>query len=177
MKLLTLTLMTAISSLHASNLYDHKLKTIDGEETSLSEHKGKVILMVNVASRCGFTRQYKGLEELYQKYKEKGLVICGFPCNQFGGQEPGSESDIKEFCSTKFGVSFPMYSKIDVNGPTRHPLYEEIIGDNGPLKGKIKWNFGKILIGKDGKPIDRFGSMTSPTSGKLIKAIEKSLEG
>jgi glutathione peroxidase len=145
--------MTAITSLNASNLYDHKLQTIDGEETSLSEHKGKVVLMVNVASRCGFTRQYKGLEELYQKYKVKGLVICGFPCNQFGGQEPGSESDIKEFC------------------------YRDIIGENGPLKGNIKWNFGKILLGKNGQPIDRFGSMTSPSSKKLIKAIETALEG
>jgi glutathione peroxidase len=177
MKLLTLLSMTAITSLQGANLYDHKLKTIDGEDTSLSEHQGKVILMVNVASRCGFTRQYKGLEELYTKYKDKGLVICGFPCNQFGGQEPGSEADIKEFCSTKFGVSFPMYSKIDVNGPNRHPVYEDIIGDNGPLKGNIKWNFGKILVGKDGKPIDRFGSMTSPSSKKLIKAIEEALEG
>jgi glutathione peroxidase len=177
MKIFTIILMTAISSLHASNLYDHKLQTIDGEDTTLSEHKGKVILLVNVASRCGFTRQYKGLEELYQKYKSNGLVICGFPCNQFGGQEPGSESEIKEFCSTKFGVTFPMYSKIDVNGPKRHPIYQDIIGENGPLKGNIKWNFGKILLGKDGQPIDRFGSMTSPSSKKLIKAIETALEG
>jgi glutathione peroxidase len=177
MKIFTIILMTAISSLHASNLYDHKLQTIDGEDTTLSEHKGKVILLVNVASRCGFTRQYKGLEELYQKYKNNGLVICGFPCNQFGGQEPGSESEIKEFCSTKFGVTFPMYSKIDVNGPKRHPIYQDIIGENGPLKGNIKWNFGKILLAKDGQPIDRFGSMTSPSSKKLIKAIETALEG
>ena len=98
MKLFIISLMTAITSLQGANLYEHKLKTIDGEETSLSEHKGKVILMVNVASRCGFTRHYKGLEELYQKYKDKGFVICGFPCNQFGGQEPGSEAEIKEFC-------------------------------------------------------------------------------
>ena len=177
MKLITLLFMTAISTAQASNLYEHKLKTIEGENTSLSEHKDKVVLMVNVASRCGFTRQYKGLEELYQKYKDKGLVICGFPCNQFGGQEPGTENEIKEFCSSKFGVTFPMYSKIDVNGPTRHPLYEDIIGDKGPLKGKIKWNFGKILLGKDGKPIERFGSMTSPSSKKLIQLIEKSLQG
>ena len=134
MKLFIISLMTAITSLQGANLYEHKLKTIDGEETSLSEHKGKVILMVNVASRCGFTRQYKGLEELYQKYKDKGLVICGFPCNQFGGQEPGSEAEIKEFCSAKFGVSFPMYSKIDVNGPDRHPIYKDIIGRKRPIK-------------------------------------------
>ena len=160
-----------------SSLYDYKLETIDGESTTLTEHKGKVILMVNVASRCGFTRQYKGLEELYRKYNAKGLVICGFPCNQFGGQEPGTEDDIKSFCATKFGVTFPMYSKIKVNGPDRHPLYESIIGEKGPLKGNIKWNFGKILIGKDGVPIEKFGSMTSPSSKKLVKAIESALNG
>ena len=122
-------------SLSASpSLYEHQLKSIDGENTSLSEHKGKVILMVNVASRCGFTRQYKGLEELYKQYKDKGLVVCGFPCNQFGGQEPGSESEILSFCSSKFGVTFPMYSKIEVNGPNRHPLYEAIIATRGHLK-------------------------------------------
>ena len=172
-----LAILSIVMTTSAKSIYEHELKSIDGKTTSLAEHKGKVILMVNVASRCGFTRQYRGLEELYDKYKDKGLVVCGFPCNQFGGQEPGSEAEIKEFCSTKFGVSFPMYSKIDVNGPNRHPIYADIIGDNGPLKGNIKWNFGKILVGKDGKPIDRFGSMTSPTSKKLIKAIEEALEG
>ena len=160
-----------------SSLYDYPLKTIDGESTTLAEHKGKVILMVNVASRCGFTRQYKGLEELYRQYKDKGLVICGFPCNQFGGQEPGTEDEIKSFCSTKFGVTFPMYSKIDVNGANRHPLYESIIGDKGPLKGNIKWNFSKILVDKSGVPVERFGSMTSPSSKKLSKAIESALNG
>ena len=175
MKLISLALMTALSSAYAGSVYDHKLKDIDGKETSLAEHKGKVILMVNVASKCGFTRQYKGLEELHQKFKDKGLVVCGFPCNQFGGQEPESEKKIKEFCSSKFGVTFPMYSKIDVNGPNRHPLYESIVGEKGPLKGNIRWNFGKILIGKDGKPIERYGSMTSPSSKKLLKAIEAAL--
>ncbi|MDG1138285.1 MAG: glutathione peroxidase [Opitutales bacterium] len=175
---LSFLISTLTMSLSAqSSLYDYKLETIDGESTTLTEHKGKVILMVNVASRCGFTRQYKGLEELYRKYNAKGLVICGFPCNQFGGQEPGTEDDIKSFCATKFGVTFPMYSKINVNGPDRHPLYESIIGEKGPLKGNIKWNFGKILIGKDGVPIEKFGSMTSPSSKKLIKAIESALNG
>ena len=122
--------LAIIMTATAKSIYDHDLKSIDGESTTLAEHKGKVILMVNVASRCGFTRQYKGLEELYDKYKDEGLVVCGFPCNQFGGQEPGSESEIKEFCSTKYG-----------------------------------------------NPIDRFGSMTSPTSRKLIKAIEEALQG
>lgn len=177
MKAFLLAFMTALSSAHAGSVYDHKLKDIDGKDTSLAQHKGKVILMVNVASRCGFTGQYKGLEELHQKFKDKGLVVCGFPCNQFGKQEPGSEKEIKEFCSTKYGVTFPMYSKIDVNGPNRHPVYEEVIGEKGPLKGNIRWNFGKILIGRDGKPIERYGSTTSPGSKKLIKAIEKALEG
>jgi len=177
MKLIPFILLSIMSSLSASTVYDHELHDIDGEKTSLSAHEGKVLLLVNVASRCGFTRQYKGLEELHQSYKDKGLVVCGFPCNQFGGQEPGSDSEIKEFCSTKFGVTFPMFSKIDVNGEGRHPLYESIIGENGPLKGNVKWNFTKILIGKDGKPIERFGSMTSPTSKKLIKAIEAALAG
>ena len=177
MKLLPLILASIMSTLSAATVYDHELLDIDGEKTTLATHKGKVLLLVNVASKCGFTRQYKGLEELHQSYKDKGLVICGFPCNQFGGQEPGSESEIKEFCSTKFGVSFPMFSKIDVNGESRHPLYESIIGEKGPLKGNVKWNFTKILIGKNGKPIDRFGSMTSPSSKKLIKAIEAALAG
>ena len=179
MKFLFTTSLLLMSSLASASsqppVYDFEIKTIEGETTTLAQHKGKVILMVNVASRCGFTRQYKGLEELYAKYNEKGLVVCGFPCNQFGGQEPGTEEEIKEFCSSKFGVTFPMYSKINVNGPDRHPLYESIIGENGPLKGNVKWNFGKILVGKDGKPIDRFGSMTSPSSRKLIKAIEDAM--
>lgn len=179
MKIITsiLTIFITMSMSAASSLYDFELKSITGDKTSLAEHKGKVILMVNVASKCGFTRQYKGLEELYQKYKDKGLVICGFPCNQFGGQEPGSEAQILSFCSSKYGVSFPMYSKIDVNGANRHPLYEAIIGEKGPLKGNIKWNFGKILVGKDGTPIERFGSMTSPSSKKLVNEIEKALQG
>ena len=160
-----------------SALHDFSMKDIDGTEQSLADFAGKVVLVVNVASACGLTPQYKGLEALQQKYAEHGFAVLGFPCNQFGGQEPGSESEIKEFCSTKFGVSFPMFSKIDVNGEYRHPLYESIIGENGPLKGNVKWNFTKILIGKDGIPIDRFGSMTSPTSKKLIKAIEEALAG
>ena len=158
-------------------IYDYKAKDIDGNDVDLSVYQDKVLLVVNVASGCGFTPQYEGLQKLYEKYGEQGFEVLGFPCNQFGGQEPGSESEIKKFCSTKYGVSFPMYSKIKVNGPDRHPLYEGIIGDKGPLKGNIKWNFGKILLGKDGKPIDRFGSMTSPSSKKLIQAIEEALQG
>ena len=164
------------ANLEAKSIYDHKLIDIDGKETSLAEHKGKVLLIVNVASRCGFTRQYKGLEALFKEHKDKGLVVCGFPCNQFGGQEPGSEKEIKEFCSTRYGVTFPMYAKLSVNGTDRHPLYETLVGEASETKGKVKWNFTKILVSRDGKPIARFGSLTFPSSGKLRKAIEKALE-
>lgn len=165
-----------MTSTTTASIFEHKLSLLDGEETSLAEHKGKAILIVNVASRCGFTKQYKGLEEMYLKYKNQGLVVCGFPCNQFGKQEPGSDKEIKEFCTTNFGVTFPMYSKIEVNGAGRHSLYETLVGKDSPTKGNVKWNFTKILVGRDGKPIDRFGSLTSPSSTKLRKAIEKALE-
>ena len=174
-EILILLSMLITSSITAKPIYELQLLDIDGRKTSLEKFKGKVILIVNVASKCGFTRQYKGLEELYSKYKEQDLVICGFPCNQFGGQEPGSEKEIKEFCSTKFGVTFPMYSKIKVKGEGIHPLYELLTGKDSPTKGNVKWNFTKILVGREGKPIDRFGSLTSPSSSKLRKVIEKAL--
>ena len=165
-----------MTSTSTASIFEHKLSLLDGEETSLAEHKGKAILIVNVASRCGFTKQYSGLEKLYREYEGKGFVICGFPCNQFGKQEPGSDKEIKEFCTANFGVTFPMYSKIEVNGAGRHSLYETLVGKDSPTKGNVKWNFTKILVGRDGKPIDRFGSLTSPPSTKLRKAIEKALE-
>ncbi|MFP6887774.1 MAG: glutathione peroxidase [Opitutales bacterium] len=168
--------MANTSSLSSKSVYEHKLVDIDGRETSLKEHEGKVLLIVNVASRCGFTGQYAGMEKLYRAYKDKGLVVCGFPCNQFGRQESGSDKEIKEFCTTKFGITFPIYSKIEVKGLGRHPLYEALTEKDSPTKGTIKWNFTKILVGREGKPIDRFGSLTSPSSGKLRKAIEKALE-
>ena len=174
--LLTLIIMATSVQLSAVSAYDHKLVDIDGNETSLQKYKGKVLLIVNVASRCGFTRQYKGLEALHKELEGEGLVLCGFPCNQFGGQEPGTEKEIKAFCSSKYGVTFPMFSKIAVNGPERHPLYETLVGDESPIKGKVKWNFTKILVGRDGIPIARFGSLTFPSSGKLRKAIQKALE-
>jgi len=174
-KILILAIMITTININAKSLYDCNIYDIDGRETTLNPYKGKVILIVNVASKCGFTRQYKGLEELYSKYKEQGLVICGFPCNQFGGQEPGSEKEIKEFCSTKYGVTFPMYSKISVKGKRIHPIYELLTGKDSPTKGSVKWNFTKILVSKTGNPIDRFGSLTSPSSSKLRKAIEKAL--
>ena len=173
---LILLTMSITTNIIAKPIYEHQLLDIDGSETSLEKFKGKVMLIVNVASKCGFTRQYKGLEELYSKYKSKGFVVCGFPCNQFGKQEPANEKEIKEFCTIKFGVTFPMFSKIEVNGSARHPLYESLIGNDSPIKGNVKWNFTKILVGRDGIPIDRFGSLTSPSSSKLRKAIEKALE-
>jgi len=177
MKALIPLLIVAINvPLAAMSIYDHKLVDIDGNETSLKEYEGKVLLIVNVASRCGFTRQYKGLEALHKEFEGKGLVICGFPCNQFGGQEPGGEEEIKAFCSSKYGVTFPIYSKISVNGAERHPLYECLVGEKSPTKGKVKWNFTKILVGRDGIPVNRFGALTFPSSGKLRKAIEKALE-
>jgi len=173
---LILLTMSITTNIIAKPIYVHQLLDIDGSETSLEKFKGKVILIVNVASKCGFTRQYKGLEELYEKYKSKGFVVCGFPCNQFGKQEPANDKEIKEFCTIKFGVTFPMFSKIEVNGTARHPLYESLVGNDSPTKGNVKWNFTKILVGRDGIPIDRFGSLTSPSSSKLRKAIEKALE-
>ena len=136
-----------------SSIYDFTVKDIDGREVKLSDYKDKVVLIVNVASKCGFTKQYSGLQELYTKYKDKGLVILGFPCNQFGGQEPGTESEIKNFCSANFDVTFPMFSKIDVNGDYTAPLYSYLKkNQKGILNSEdIKWNFTKFLIDKTGK--------------------------
>tara|TARA_Y100000588_G_scaffold197244_1_gene211234 strand:- start:7679 stop:8221 length:543 start_codon:yes stop_codon:yes gene_type:complete len=173
--LLLIIIMVTNTQIITASVYEHALVDISGKKTSLKEHKGKVLLIVNVASKCGFTRQYKGLEALYLKYKDRGLVICGFPCNQFGGQEPGSEKEIKEFCSINYGVTFPLYSKIRVKEPDQHPLYAELLGPDSAAKGKVRWNFAKILVGRDGQPISRFGSLTSPTSGKLQRAIEGAL--
>jgi len=164
-----------IKTMSGSIDYNTPLITIDNQPTSLAEHEGKVLLIVNVASKCGFTGQYKDLEDLYQKYRDQGLVILGFPCNQFGGQEPGTNEDIKAFCSLTYGVSFPMFSKIDVNGPNQHPLFASLTGDGSPFPGKIKWNFSKFLISRDGKILGRFGSMTNPQSSKIITAIEQAI--
>lgn len=167
---------TLISSAFAQTpVLDAKVKTIDDKETSLAEQKGKVILVVNTASKCGFTKQYAGLEKLYKKFKSNGLVVAGFPCNQFRGQEPGTNAEIATFCTEKFGVTFPMYSKIEVNGANRHPLYSALAGEASPFPGDIKWNFTKFLIGKNGKILGRFESKIAPDSPELIKAIETAL--
>jgi glutathione peroxidase len=145
-------------------VYDFRIKTIDGVEVSLSDYKGQVLLMVNVASRCGFTPQYKGLEELYRKYHDRGLAILGFPCNQFGSQEPGSASEIKTFCETNYNITFPLFSKIDVNGQNAHPLYEFLKGVKRGIFGtrNIKWNFTKFLVDRKGNPIKRYSPRVKP---------------
>src|SRR5947199_6798238 len=155
-----------------ASLYEIPLKDINDKATSLKVYKGKVLLVVNVASQCGLTPQYKALEALDQKYKDKGFTVLGFPCNQFGRQEPGSNEEIKQFCSSKYNVTFPMFDKIDVNGPNRHPLYTTLAGKDSPYPGDIKWNFNKFLISSDGKIIKRFDSKVAPDSAELTQAIE-----
>ena len=152
-----------------------RMKGIDGKDVSLADYQGKVLLFVNVASKCGYTRQYKGLEALYEKNKDKGLVVLGFPCNQFGGQEPGTEEEIQQFCTSKFGVKFPMFAKIEVNGPNQHPLYKALIEGAPDNHADIKWNFEKFLIGKDGKVVKRFGSKAEPDAKDFVAAVEAEL--
>jgi glutathione peroxidase len=153
-------------------LYDIEAQTIDGANKPLRDYAGKVLLIVNVASKCGFTPQYKGLEALYEKYADRGLVVLGFPCNQFGAQEPGSESEIATFCSTTYGVNFPMFAKIDVNGEKAHPLYKQLKHDAPGLLGSeaIKWNFTKFLVDRSGKVVRRYAPTDTPQS------IEKDIE-
>ena len=159
----------------AASMYDLTVKDIDGKDVSLSAYKGKVVLIVNVASKCGFTPQYKALEATYEKYKDQGFVILGFPCNQFHSQEPGTDADIKQFCTSKYGVTFPMFDKIEVNGDNRAPLYVWLAGPTSPFPGDITWNFNKFLIGKDGAIIKRFDSKTTPDSTDLTSEVEKAL--
>ncbi|MFN7684614.1 MAG: glutathione peroxidase [Oligoflexia bacterium] len=156
-------------------IYDFEVRTIDGKTTTLAEHKGKALLVVNVASKCGFTPQYEGLEALYKKYKDRGFVVLGFPCNQFGAQEPGSESEIQGFCSLNYGVSFPMYAKVEVNGDSAHPLYAFLKKQGKGILGTeaIKWNFTKFLVDKQGTVVERFAPQTTPSS--LEKEVEKLL--
>jgi glutathione peroxidase len=166
------TLMLTASALTAGSVLDVPVKDIKGKDTSLKAYAGKVILVVNVASKCGLTKQYDALEATYQKFKGQGLVVAGFPCNQFGGQEPGSNEEILKFCTSKFNVTFPMFDKLEVNGPGRHPLYKELIGAGGK---DIGWNFGKFLVGRDGKVIARFEPRTAPDAPEFVKAIETAL--
>ncbi|ULQ45604.1 glutathione peroxidase [Flagellatimonas centrodinii] len=158
-----------------TSLYDIEVNTIQRQPQSMADYKGKVLLVVNVASKCGFTPQYKGLEALYRQYKDRGLEILGFPCDQFGHQEPGSEEEIASFCSMNYEVSFPMFAKIEVNGDGAHPLYRKLKSDAPGVLGSegIKWNFTKFLIDRDGKVVKRYGSVDKPES--IAADIEKLL--
>ncbi|MEZ5181709.1 MAG: glutathione peroxidase [Acidimicrobiales bacterium] len=159
-----------------STLHDFTATSIAGQEVDLSEYRGKVVLVVNTASKCGFTPQYEGLEALYERYRDRGLVILGFPCDQFGHQEPGTESEIQEFCQLNYGVSFPMFSKVDVNGADAHPVYRWLRSEKGGVLGdRIKWNFTKFLVGPDGAVVGRYASTTKPE--KLAADIEALLPG
>lgn len=165
------------ASAFAADISKIPFKTADGKETSLAAYSGKVVLLVNVASKCGHTKQYTGLQKLYEDNKDKGLVILAFPCNNFGGQEPGTIEEIEKFCSTTYNVTFPIMDKIDVKGKDQHPLYTALTGKDGAFPGDVKWNFGKILIGKDGKPVARFESATKPDSKELADAITAAMGG
>jgi glutathione peroxidase len=157
------------------SIYDTKVTTLTGEQKDLSEYRGKVLLVVNTASKCGFTPQYTGLEKLYEDFREQGLEVLGFPCNQFGKQEPGDEAEIGEFCETRFGVQFPMHAKVDVNGSDTHPLYARLKHEAPGLLGSeaVKWNFTKFLVDRSGNVVSRFAPKDKPE--KLRGSIEKLL--
>ncbi len=170
-------LVMSASLLAASSVYDFTLPSLDGKPLPIANFKGKVILMVNVASRCGFTPQYTALESIYEKYKDQGFVILGFPANNFGSQEPGTNAEIKKFCSTKYSVTFPMYSKISVKGDDQTPLYQYLTKNANPaLSGDIKWNFTKFLVDRNGNVVQRFEPETTPDSPEVVGAIEKLLK-
>ena len=168
----------------AETVYDIPVNRIDGAPASLGDYKGKVVLVVNVASKCGLTPQYEGLEKLYENYMDKGLVVTGFPANEFGGQEPGTNAEVAEFCTTNFGVKFPMFEKIVVKGEGQHPLYAALtkavpvaegVGDRAPADGLVLWNFEKFLVGKDGHVARRFSPRMTPDDPIIVTAIEEEL--
>jgi glutathione peroxidase len=159
------------AAMSGASVHDFTLPSIDGEAAPLSQYKGKTLLIVNVASKCGFTGQYSGLQELYEKYKDRGLVVLGFPANNFGGQEPGSNSEIKQFCSRTYNVTFPMYAKISVQGQDQADLYKYLT----TAGGEVKWNFTKFVLGPDGQVVQKFDSSVDPLSDELTAVIEKTL--
>jgi glutathione peroxidase len=170
-------LVLAGSLFAASGIYTFTLNSIDGQPTPLANYKGKVVLVVNVASQCGYTPQYSALEATYEKYKDKGFVILGFPANNFGAQEPGTNEEIKTFCTRKYSVTFPMYSKISVKGADQAPLYAYLTKDTGTgISGEIKWNFTKFLVDRNGNVVQRFEPEVTPDSKEVIAAIEKQLK-
>jgi glutathione peroxidase len=161
------------------SLYDIPVQTLAGEPTTLREYAGRPMLIVNVASKCGLTPQYEQLQQLHEKYGPRGLAVLGFPCNQFMGQEPGTPEEIQEFCSTNYSVSFPLYSKIEVNGDDRHPLYAELeqAADSDGAAGDVQWNFEKFLVGPDGSVSHRFRPRTEPTAPEVVAAVDAAVEG
>jgi glutathione peroxidase len=158
-------------------IYDAPVRTLEGGPADLSDYEGKALLIVNVASQCGLTPQYSGLQELHETYGSRGFEVLGFPCNQFGAQEPGNSDEIAQFCETNYGVSFPLFEKIEVNGEGRHPLYQDLtaVADAEGEAGDIQWNFEKFLVSPDGKNVRRFRPMTTPDDPTLVEAIEESL--
>ena len=159
------------------SLYDIPLTTLDGNPTTLGEHRGQVLLIVNVASKCGYTPQYAGLEALHERYRDQGFTVLGFPCNQFLFQEPGGAEKIQEFCSTTYGVTFPLFEKLKVRGRGQHPLYAELTkaADASGKAGNVKWNFEKFLVGRDGRVAGRFRTKVTPEDPALVSAIEAAL--
>jgi glutathione peroxidase len=177
-KILISTALTTVSMLAASSIYDFTLDSISGQPVSLAQYKGKVVMLVNVASKCGYTPQYKGLEALYKKYESKGLVILGFPANNFMSQEPGTNAEIQAFCSRTYNVTFPMFSKISVKGSDQAPLYQYLTDKkaNPATGGDIGWNFTKFVVDRNGKIVARFDSKVEPESAEVSKAIEAALQ-
>jgi glutathione peroxidase len=168
-------LLTTLQSASAADLLQIPVKDIAGKETNLAALSGKAVLVVNVASKCGYTRQYAGLESLYKAYKDKGLVVVGFPSNDFGAQEPGTEAEILQFCTSKYSVTFPLYSKVTVKGDSAHPLFTALTGPAGGAPGPVKWNFNKFLLGRDGVLKARFDSTDEPDGELMTAAIERAL--
>ncbi len=160
------------------SIHDFVVKSIDDKDVALADHKGKVLLIVNVASKCGFTGQYEGLQKLYKTYKDQGFLVLGFPANDFLSQEPGSNTEIQQFCTLNYGVTFPMFAKISVKGKDVHPLYAYLTSKetNPEFGGAIAWNFNKFLIGPDGKVVARFGSRTKPEDRELVEAVERAIQ-
>ena len=169
---------TREESSETEGVLSYTMKDIDGNDVPLSRYKGKTVLIVNVASRCGNTPQYEGLEKLYRIYHNKGLVVLGFPANNFGAQEPGTDEEIKEFCTTTYGVTFDMFSKISVKGDDQHPLYRYLTSaeTNPGFAGDVAWNFTKYLVNREGKVVGKFGSKVKPMSEELVTAVEKALQ-
>ncbi len=164
-----------MAAAHAADISAIPFEDAEGKKKSLKDWEGKAVLIVNVASKCGLTPQYEALEKLYRERKDDGLVVLAFPANDFNNQEPGTIEEIQKFCKTNYDVSFPLMNKVHVKGPEQHPLYEALTGPDGPFPGEVRWNFGKFLIGRDGKPIARFEPKTAPDSPEVTEAIDKAL--